>query len=96
LLLESLPRPDESVPPSVSRVVLRFNSRIEKSLSRAAVSVGNGRRVPLRVTTDGKPDQLVVEFPPLTPGSYTLEWRVLSADGHLTRGSFPFRVAPGP
>lgn len=31
----------------------------------------------------------------LTPGSYTVHWRVIAQDGHTQRGSFGFRVAAG-
>jgi len=30
----------------------------------------------------------------LAPGAYKVIWRVLSADGHVTRGEFAFEVAP--
>jgi putative copper export protein len=34
---------------------------------------------------------------PLPPGTYTVVWKVVSAvDGHLTAGSFAFRVRPAP
>ena len=29
---------------------------------------------------------------PLEPGIYTVVWRVLSVDGHVTEGRFTFRV----
>ncbi len=93
LLLESSPRPDEAVPSRLSRVVLRFNSRIEKALSKVSLVDRQGRRVLLRVSGEGEPDQVIAPLPTLAPGAYVLEWQVLSVDGHLTRGSFPFRVA---
>jgi len=96
LILESVPRPDEALPPSPSRIVLRFNGLIERSLSRVAITNSNGGRLPLHPAAEGPPGHLILPVPALTPGSYTLEWRVLSADGHVTRGSFPFRVAPAP
>jgi len=96
LVLESLPRPDSTVSPALSRVVIRFNSRIEKALSRVwLVGPGPGR-LRLRVSDDGAPDHLIAPVPPLARGSYTLEWHVFSTDGHVTRGSFPFVVVPAP
>jgi methionine-rich copper-binding protein CopC len=76
--------------------VLRFNSRIEHSLSRVSILDPSGRRMPLREIVSPAPDRLTVPVPGLAPGTYTLEWQVLSVDGHITRGSFPFRVAPAP
>ena len=96
LLLDSLPRADAAAPASLSRVVLRFNSSVEKSLSRLVVAGPDGRRFALRVALDGAPDQLIAPIPTLAPGRYVLEWQVLSADGHLTRGSFPFRFGRAP
>ena len=29
---------------------------------------------------------------PLTPGSYTVKWHVVSVDGHKTEGSYRFSV----
>lgn len=96
LILESLPRPDATVPSSLSSIVLRFNSRIEHSLSRVWILTPSGRRMPLREIVNTAPDRLMVPVHGLAPGTYTIEWQVLSVDGHITRGSFPFRVAPAP
>ena len=30
---------------------------------------------------------------PLSPGSYTVEWRGLASDGHAMQGSFTFQIA---
>jgi methionine-rich copper-binding protein CopC len=35
---------------------------------------------------------LIVQMPRLSPGEYTVEWRVLSRDGHSAPGRFTFRV----
>ena len=35
-----------------------------------------------------------VSAPPLAPGRYTVHWRVLSVDTHVTEGTFAFTVAP--
>lgn len=38
------------------------------------------------------PRLLQVKLPPLSPGRYTVEWNVLSVDGHRTTGHFVFSV----
>jgi len=96
LIVESTPRPDDTVSPPFSRVVLRFNSRIEEPVARVWIVGPDGGRVPLRVNGNAPPGHLIAAVPVLAPGSYRLEWQVLSADGHLTRGSFQFRVASPP
>jgi copper resistance protein C len=77
-----------------STLSLRFNNRVEKKLSqiRLVSAAGDGRTLPLR--TDGALDTLEAPLPPLTPGHYRVEWRVLSTDGHVVSGSFAFDVSP--
>ena len=36
--------------------------------------------------------QITVPLPQLPPGRYTLNWRLLSGDGHVTSGSLHFTV----
>ena len=36
-----------------------------------------------------------IALPPLTAGSYRVEWRALSADGHPVTGRFSFTVSAG-
>ena len=38
---------------------------------------------------------LRVALPTLTPGTYSVTWRALSADGHITSGAVRFTIAPG-
>jgi len=96
VILEAVPRPDSAVPSTFSGVVLRFNSRIEKPLSRLWLRGPDGGRRPLRVSVDGAPDRLIAPVSSLVPGTYAIEWQVFSADGHVTRGRFPFVVGPEP
>jgi methionine-rich copper-binding protein CopC len=42
----------------------------------------------------GSADRLVAALPPLTPGTWRVEWQVLSTDGHVVAGRFEFKVAP--
>jgi methionine-rich copper-binding protein CopC len=44
-------------------------------------------------TVDAKePTHLSITLQPLPPGEYTVEWRVLSLDGHTAPGRFKFKV----
>ena len=73
VVVESDP-PDEAVlSEAPSRVTLRFNARIEKTLSRVSLTTGQGENQPLQVLTGagqagGGPDRLVIPLPPLSPG----------------------------
>jgi methionine-rich copper-binding protein CopC len=97
VLLESTP-PDGAILSSAPRAaVLRFNSRIEKRLTRVALTDAHGRAVPLPAGpygTDDPPDRLTVPLPPLPRGTYRLTYRVLAVDGHATPGLLRFTVQP--
>jgi methionine-rich copper-binding protein CopC len=95
LLLDSVPAAGATLAAAPPRLVLRFNNRIEKSLSRVRVVDAAGAAQPLVVTVaDGAADRLTAALPPLAPGRWRVEWQVLSTDGHVVSGRFSFRLAP--
>ncbi|MFZ5823856.1 MAG: copper resistance CopC family protein [Bacillota bacterium] len=76
-------------------VRLQFSQPVELQFSQVEVSSGGqtiGDRSALRL--DGA-RRLIYPLPPLAPGRYDVKWRVLSTDGHVTEGSYWFRVAEG-
>jgi methionine-rich copper-binding protein CopC len=79
-----------AAPPSA--VVLRFNGRIEKRLSRLRLIAGDGRAHALAPDLDGAPEVLRAAAPPLSPGRWRVHWQVLSVDGHLVSGEYAFDV----
>jgi methionine-rich copper-binding protein CopC len=92
LLLESSPPANAVLAAAPAGVALRFNNRIEKRLARLRLVDGRGQAYPLAVRADGPPDRLEAPAPALGPGRWRLEWSVLSTDGHVVRGSLPFRI----
>jgi copper resistance protein C len=97
IILESAPRHEESLP-SPKRLVLRFNSRLEKPLCSVQL-VGPRRKTIalLRQDPDTPADTLAYLLPPLEPGAYQARWKVMAADGHVTEGIVLFTViAPEP
>jgi methionine-rich copper-binding protein CopC len=74
--------------------MLRFNSRLERSLCSVQL-VGPGQRTValLRAEADTPPDTLAYPLPPLAPGAYQARWKVMAADGHVTEGTVAFTVA---
>jgi len=94
LLLESVPAAGATLTTPPRRLELRFNNRIEKSLSRVRLLDARGVAQPLVVTADGGPaDRLTAALPPLAAGAWRIEWQVLSTDGHVVTGRFEFRLA---
>jgi len=93
LLIASIPSAG-AVVNGAPAVMLRFNNRIEKKLSqiRLVPPAGEAKVLPVRV--DGAVDALEAPLPPLPPGRYRVEWRVLSTDGHVVSGAFAFSISP--
>ena len=75
-------------------MVLRFNNRIEKKLSRVRLVGAAGETLDLAVAVTGRADTLKAGVPVLSPGPWRVEWQVLSTDGHVVSGVFSFRLAP--
>jgi len=98
LLLESTPIADTTVTPP-SRLVLRFNGRLETGLSSVLLIGGPRQMRMLLLKNEAAPEQpgmLIYTLPPLEPGRYRVEWRALSVDGHLTNGALKFEVVAPP
>jgi methionine-rich copper-binding protein CopC len=73
-------------------VRIQFTEGVELSFSRIEVKGANGDVVSqgkLRKLAD---DTLAVDLKSLRPGSYTVEWQVLSVDTHVTDGVLRFTV----
>ncbi len=94
ILVSSIPDNGAVISRLPPRLVLRFNNRVEKALCRIALVDAGGRSTPLSVATgEGDEAALIAPMPAVPPGSYRVDWRVLSADGHFVSGSLSFRFA---
>ena len=96
VLERSEPRSGSVLKSAPAQVRLRFTGAIEPAYSRVRVTDERGTPVDLG---DSAVDpetrrQLRVSLPVLPAGRYTVAWRVLSVDSHVTEGVFTFRVAP--
>ena len=77
-----------------TEVKLYFSERLEPAYSTVRVEDDQGARVnrdDSRVDRSN-PRLMQVTLPPLARGTYTVIWRVLSVDWHITEGRFTFRV----
>ena len=92
IILESAPA-QGSTGPAPRRLVLRFNSRLEKPLCTVQLVGPRQRGIALlRQDADTPPDTLAYPLPALAPGEYQARWKVMAADGHVTEGTVLFTV----
>jgi len=91
----AVPEAGSTMQGSPAEVKLWFSHALEPAFSTIRVVDKAGKQVDRK---DGRVDAketalLKVSLPALPPGSYRVIWRVLSADGHVTRGEFALEVA---
>jgi copper transport protein len=96
-LLETQPGNDVVVETTRARVSLRFNERVETAFGAVRVYDTNARRVDSGDVTRPSPEEVAVALDRELPdGTYTVTWRIVSADAHPLDGAFVFHVgAPG-
>ena len=91
MLASASPPVGGSVGAAPRQVTLSFTQGLEPSFSSVQVTDSKGARVDL-----GKPQisgsTMSVGLESLGPGTYRVNWHVLSVDTHKTQGSFSFRV----
>lgn len=77
-----------------SEVRLYFNERLEPAYSTVRVKDDHGAQVDRQDAhvDPSNPLLLRATLQPLEHGAYTVNWRVLSVDGHVTEGRFTFQV----
>jgi len=93
ILQESSPANDEVVRISPPAVTLKFNEAVETAFGSIRVYNCGGERVDSGKVS--RPDQRSVSVlvgNRLPQGSYTVTWRVISADAHPVAGAFVFHV----
>jgi copper transport protein len=97
-LLETEPPRDRVVEHAPKRVVLHFDEPVETALGSITVYDGEGERVDAGEITRPAPESVAVAIDgELERGTYTVAWRVISADSDPINGAWVFHVeAPGP
>lgn len=89
------PAVGKTVAVSPSEVRLWFTQKLEPAFSHVEVSDEREQRVDRDDSQVDKADPRVmhISLKPLPPGAYTVKWRAVSVDTHVTEGSHVFRVA---
>jgi methionine-rich copper-binding protein CopC len=92
VVVHSYPARNGSVRAGDVTVEIEYSGRIDIERSRLTLAGADGRERDLSLEGSAGPNVLKARAGTLAPGAYTLRWYVLSSDGHLTRGTIPFRV----
>ena len=81
-----------ATPPAI--LSLSFTQELEPAFSNVSVTNQAGQRVDLgnAQVPPGAPAELRVGLRPLAPGTYTVNWRVVSVDTHPSEGRFQFTI----
>lgn len=99
-LVSSSPPAGSETPAPPGRVELRFNEPVNAEFDPLVVRDSDGKRVDEGDARVDPQDARVVlaTLEELSAGSYTVEWRVTSIDGHVVEGRYGFAVtgADGP
>ena len=81
---------------SPSQLSLSFTQNIVASFSGVTVTTAEGGAVPTgkAVVDPSDPATLHVSIGKLKPGTYVVNWHVVSVDTHHTSGAYKFTVSP--
>ena len=88
----SVPVDRSTVREAPREVTVRFTESVELEFSRITVKSAGGETVSTGPIRQPSGNTLTVGLKALGPGSYTIEWRVLSVDTHVTDGVLRFTV----
>lgn len=88
------PRVGSTVDHAPKQVTLWFTQELEPAFSKVKVLDADGKEVDAKDGAVDEKDRTVMHatVPALAPGTYRVEWRVLSTDTHVTKGAFAFEV----
>jgi hypothetical protein len=92
-LKRSAPEAETTVP-APSEIRLWF-TQAPQAAGTSLRLIQNGQPLEIGALMPDPEDATVYAAPvesPLAPGTYTVAWRAMAADGHVVRGEFPFTV----
>jgi methionine-rich copper-binding protein CopC len=90
------PRVGATVQVAPTQLKLWFTQEVEPAFSTVKVTDAKGRRVDRNDAQVGGANRelMRVSVETLGPGDYTVVWRAVSTDTHVTEGDFVFHVGP--
>ena len=87
----SVPAAGAALECAPDQIELQFNERVQLTALRLHRLDGEEISLPRRAIQEARTE--VIALPPLEPGDFRAEWRIISADGHSVGGVIPFSVA---
>jgi methionine-rich copper-binding protein CopC len=96
-LASPTPAMDSIVAASPAELDLKFSEAISLKFSGVKVVGPDNAAVAIGAASLAKHDESTLVVPvsaPLAAGVYTVDWHVLSKDGHKTHGSYTFTLKP--
>jgi methionine-rich copper-binding protein CopC len=94
IMVKSAPEQGATLKEVPTEIRVWFNEDVGEEYAALAVIASDGKRVDNK---DGERDSsdrtlLRATLLDISPGSYLVRWRVLSADGHVVSGKYKFEV----
>jgi methionine-rich copper-binding protein CopC len=88
------PKVGSTLTNSPTQIKLWFTQNLEPAFSSFEVKDGQGKEVDKKDIRQDDKDKslLIVSVPPLSDGTYTVTWHVVSVDTHRTQGHFKFTI----
>ncbi|MEU7800422.1 copper resistance CopC family protein [Micromonospora arborensis] len=92
-LRSASPAKDATLPSAPSELTLEFMQRLDPTFTTIVLTDAAKRKIPVGDPVVAGARSTVTVSDTLPNGTYTVAYRVVSADGHPVQGSYPFTVA---
>jgi len=89
-LLGSVPAAGGVLDCAPAHIELRFNEGVQLTALRLHRLDGAEIELPRRSISEATLE--TIDLPPLEPGEFRAEWRIISPDGHDVGGAIPFSI----
>lgn len=96
-LVQTVPAQEEPVAAPLKEIRLTFTEGVELAFSDVSIIAGDQKEVELGELSLDPNDNKTLVVPiesELDPGAYTVQWTVVSADGHKMEGEYLMDIVP--
>ena len=92
VLIDSTPSHEATLDEAPQTILLKFNAALEHVITKVFLIDQNKDETTLEKVEESQADRIMVNVPSLSPGVYTILYKVLARDGHVTQGSIRFTL----